>query len=563
MDLNFYKNGQEMEPRTYSNGKSQLDTIQEIIDGFEEHDIIYLKGVVGSGKSVIGIRTALELGGGIVSVPTKMLSRQYRDDYSKDDSYFEKDNGEKADIKVMKGRSNFQCPYLNKREGSLVADWKTNCQNSSLPCTKPLGENQKRSKTVKKCNWAGLVTNSDNIEATFDKRAQYCGVSGIWSCLLDRGDDGNYCPYWSQYVAGAYSDIVVMNSIKAKIETWIGRLPQKPLFVVDEADMFLDNLSSKLTLSEKRIEKLVKEMKNNGTKSKNIRSIEEVWQKLKDGKMNPFETLGRIHKTLEKAEMTNEFYWDIGKIMQHAKECSCNKKEDNDGNLKVEFIVANPGPILDDLLDKMGGKVLMMSATAPSKNVMREIFKIDPLIIEGETKFPGTIKQRSTSQEMKVNYDNWKNGKFRVEYFNLWDKITKLAEKPAFTPCHATKYLPKSVESDKITQNEALKGKGVSYSTKMDRGADLGEKESLILQKYPFPNTQDPLLKAMRKKLGESKFWKYYRDLARREFIQQVGRIMRDENAEKEFWSPDKKCHEALQKEWEGEIEKKLVIEHV
>ncbi len=88
----------------------------------------------------------------------------------------------------------------------------------------------------------------------------------------------------------------------------------------------------------------------------------------------------------------------------------------------------------------------------------------------------------------------------------------------------------------------------------MDRGADLEGMESVLILKYPRPDYSNPLIKATKKKLGDKKFWPYYRDIARRDFIQQVGRTVRSPDDEVEFWSPDKKCHDMLQKCWEGDI---------
>ncbi|KXB05012.1 hypothetical protein AKJ50_01810 [candidate division MSBL1 archaeon SCGC-AAA382A13] len=111
VSLDLYENGQKLEPLTYSNGKTQVDVVEEVLGAFESHDLVYLKAVVGSGKSAIGIRTALEMGGGAISVPTKVLSNQYYDDYYAGDKYFLKPSGDRAKITVFKGRRNFTCPH--------------------------------------------------------------------------------------------------------------------------------------------------------------------------------------------------------------------------------------------------------------------------------------------------------------------------------------------------------------------------------------------------------------------------------------------------------------------
>ncbi|KXA90933.1 hypothetical protein AKJ57_03070 [candidate division MSBL1 archaeon SCGC-AAA259A05] len=143
------------------------------------------------------------------------------------------------------------------------------------------------------------------------------------------------------------------------------------------------------------------------------------------------------------------------------------------------------------------------------------------------------------------------NYQFRKRYGRVRDEILERAERPCFVPVHATKYLPENVEN--LTEEKKDFG-GVTFTTKMDRGADLEGMKSVVLIKYPFPNLGDPLLKATRKRLGDKKFWMYYHDMAEREFIQQIGRTVRSTEDVVEFWSPDAECHQRLRQSREGEI---------
>lgn len=79
--------------------------------------------------------------------------------------------------------------------------------------------------------------------------------------------------------------------------------------------------------------------------------------------------------------------------------------------------------------------------------------------------------------------------------------------------------------------------------------------ESIVMLKFPFPNTQEPILKAMKLKLGDEKFWMYYRDIAKREFIQTIGRGLRHEDDWIELCSCDKTCFGYLDELWEGEVD--------
>jgi len=90
VELNFYSGEERLEPLKYSDGRDQLDVVKEVLKEFRTSDLVWLDGKVGSGKSVIGLRTALEMGGGIVSVPTNALSDQYHADYYRGDKHFAK-----------------------------------------------------------------------------------------------------------------------------------------------------------------------------------------------------------------------------------------------------------------------------------------------------------------------------------------------------------------------------------------------------------------------------------------------------------------------------------------
>ncbi|KXB01489.1 hypothetical protein AKJ44_02475 [candidate division MSBL1 archaeon SCGC-AAA261F17] len=219
---------------------------------------------------------------------------------------------------------------------------------------------------------------------------------------------------------------------------------------------------------------------------------------------------------------------------------------------KVTYFIPDPKPVLSSLRKKIGGKWLMMSATVQDREVLNQIYGIDPAFVEGEVKFPGKLIQRKLGPEVRVNNANWKNSSFKREYSRARDEVFRRAARPGFVPVHATKYLPEGM--DELTKTDRMERDGITFSTKMDRGADLKEMRSVILLKYPYPDLGDPLLRATRNRLGDKKFWIYYRDRSRREFIQQIGRTLRSPDDEVEFWSPDQICHENLQRDWRGEI---------
>ncbi len=539
LDLRLYDESDErLSPLSYSNGKNQSEVVEDILEAFESTDVVFLKGVVGSGKSVLGIRTALEYGGGLVSVPTKVLSDQYRSDYEQD-KYFLKENGEKSVISVLKGRDNFVCPYLEKEHPEW--DYKS-CQNRGLPCTRPLGDGESRMEALKECPfWGFIFPASPETKRKDEHVGSYESIFGEHS-LLSKGE----CPYWEQFRSYLSADVSVLNSKKWEIEAWIGRLPKSEITVIDEADAWLDGLCSKVGLTEGRIVGLLNDLRDNDLGSE-AEEVSNLWEEYMEGFEEPLELAEELSDILEMTAIDSNLYWQLKRVLSFQEEIVTQEEED-----KITYYIPDPKPILSDLRERVGGKWLLMSATVQDEDVLRRIYGIDPVFVEGEAKFPGKLVQKRTGAEKTVNNKKWKNQLFRRRYRKIRGEIFRRAERPGFVPVHATKYLPDDI--DDLTESDQKDVNGLTFSTKMDRGADLGEMNSVVILKYPFPGLGDPLLKAMRKRLGEKKFWMYYRDMARREFIQQVGRTVRSPDDVVEFWSPDKKCHKKLHQDWRGKI---------
>ena len=112
----LYENSKSLEPLVFSNGKTQEDVVKEVIKAINEgHKVIFIKGVCGTGKSAIALNIAKELGKASVVVPVKALQKQYEDDYM-GKKYLLKENNQKLKIKVITGRANHTCPYLQEQE---------------------------------------------------------------------------------------------------------------------------------------------------------------------------------------------------------------------------------------------------------------------------------------------------------------------------------------------------------------------------------------------------------------------------------------------------------------
>lgn len=572
VDLNFYSGEKKLDPLTYSDGRDQADVLKEVVDTLKTSDLVWLDGKVGSGKSVLGLRAALELGGGIVSVPTNALSDQYYRDYYRGNKYFLKPNGKRAQISVFKGRGNFTCPHKEADGRSTLGSLDLSCRDNHLPCTRELTSDETRLDALHDCDWAGTIATQagdDPYRHGFDTVLDYDSIEGDRRVLL-KNPNGEECPYWSQYRGYANADVLVMNGHKFRIETGIGRIPEKNLVVIDEADHFLDSLTNEVTISDRKIGAIltaIREQLDEGNSWGNASErelrdlLEEVGGlriELKNGRKDPLKAAKLFADMLKELgpdpnSIAGNLLWDLENLLEYDGEIEFEADLEHSMNPRVTFFVPDPSLILNSILDRLDTTVLFMSATKPTKYVLNEVFGIDPPIVKGETAFPGTLVQRRTGRETTVTASKYSDPSFQQNYERTRNTVFTRMQKPGFVPVHAYKYGPDGLR-EALKDRDAVEQKGVTFSTTMDRGSDLDHMNSVAVLKYPLPNIGDPYLQALRKRLGDDKFWKYVDDQARRELIQQVGRVTRTPDTIVEFWSPDEKCHRKLRRHWNGKI---------
>jgi len=83
----------------------QKQTIQEIRDYFKAgYEYVILESPTGSGKSAIGLTAGLYYNKGYLLTSQKILQTQYEVDYASND------------IKILKGKNNYPCVFLDNRE---------------------------------------------------------------------------------------------------------------------------------------------------------------------------------------------------------------------------------------------------------------------------------------------------------------------------------------------------------------------------------------------------------------------------------------------------------------
>ncbi|MFH1820857.1 MAG: helicase C-terminal domain-containing protein [Methanobacteriota archaeon] len=550
LDFGLYQSSGQLEPRRYTSGKTQADMIEEIVDAFGSNDIVFLKATVGSGKSAVGLRTILEFGRGIVSVPTKVLSDQYVAAYE-GEKYFMKEDGSKLKIGILKGRRNFRC----KLQADKGRDF--SCDNSSLPCKRHIDwkNGERRIDAVRACPHWGFVFRSELAKSIKDARkSPYVGIKGEWTWCM-KGD----CPYWQQFQAYVEADAIVMNSAKWAAELSAGRLPDVPITVVDEADYWLDSLAVKVSVTERTIGWLQDAVKRSlrfggedeETEMKDmVEELRDEWSENIAGKGNPIKLVQSLVKILNEIDETSgDTCWKLESVLEHKSHAEWEIWDKS-----ITYFVPDPKIVFESIREKVGGKWLLMSATSQSSVVMKDVFGIKPTFVEGETRFPGRLVRRRLGSEEVINYRKWADDGFKRKYWGMLERMMKKAKRPAFVPVHAHTYLHPGLRNKVRAGGDSYTFDDIMFTTKMDRGADLKGVKSVIILKFPFPDRSDPLLKGMERRLGQESFRSYYRDISGREFVQQIGRVLRSDEDEAEFWSPDEMCHSQLSRLWKGDM---------
>lgn len=302
MKWSLYDNEEFLKPLCFSNGKSQEDVTNEILESIKEgNKVILIKGVCGTGKSAIALNLAKEIGKTSIVVPGKNLQAQYKKDYE-GSKYLLKNDGSKLKISVVTGRKNHECkfirenqdaiPRISKEKNSslhdifegrkketknLMGDIKT-ADNPFIPCKIEIKE--RNWDKIKKYLNQNERINLKNFSTIKDvKRMSVAPVCPYWSPVLPANYDPNLsnirekkfyigvdgkerifhsripgCGFYEQFRSYIDSDVIVFNSMKYKLETLLGRKPKTELEVIDECDEFLDSFSNQKSVNLDRLQ---------------------------------------------------------------------------------------------------------------------------------------------------------------------------------------------------------------------------------------------------------------------------------------------------------------------
>ncbi len=491
----FSNSGEKLEPLKFSNGKTQADVVKEILDSISEgNKIIFVKGVCGSGKSVIALNLARHFNKISIVVPIKSLQEQYENDYTKDKFILKKD-GKPLKISVIKGRNNFRCPYSGER-----------ADDRELPCTIEIREKNtdqllkfidsnpnvekedfSTASDVRRMNiapacpyWSPLMPSEVQPKNLSDfQKKSYPAICGKEYALFQRKEG---CEYYDQYNSYVNSDVLIFNSMKYLIESSIGRKPETDIEIIDECDEFLDKfaderkininrlLSALMNLNPKEqdrkntLKELIHEINSilfDNSSETEIQKVNEsnfisIFEKIlenpnlaEDEEFNYYNNVVEIVRAFE--NLIDETYISIERTKieeDRGKLFSQNPKEDS---IFVTLVSINLAQKFKELVDS--NKVLvLMSGTLHSQEVLRDIFGIENFkIIEAETQNPGKINIIRTGLERNCSFANFNNGGVtRKIYLKILDACMAQAKPPTLIHVSAFKDLPTEKENEEM-----------------------------------------------------------------------------------------------------------------
>ena len=606
----LYKDNQKLEPLRFSNGKTQEDVVEEVVQLVQGGTkIIFLHGVCGTGKSAIALNIARVLGKAAVVVPVKGLQRQYQEDYM-GKMFLLKSNGEKLRISMITGRANHDSVFMPG----------ISCADPFLPDTIQLIE--KNFKIIKEYYEKNTLIQHKSALTNFNqlKRISIAPVNPYWSPIIPSKYNMNLpdakiksykglkdtdfifyhrkegCSYYDQYEAYLDSDVIIFNAAKYKIETALDRKPETEIDIIDEADEFLDSFSSQSELNLDRLKNSLANLYSEHDDTMDL--VDEIIKLIKLEEKNKKATGVDVNKIfhikdtnirkilslmLRDGNLESETYSDdsasnyVSKVLEIARQFEDFLDDtyltyrEYEKNLYVNLVTTNLSKRLQEILDKNKAFVFM-SGTLHSKTVLENVFGItDYKTVEAETILPGTIEIHQTGKEFDCKYSNFNSEHITKEnYFKVLSDCIEKATRPTLIHVNAFTDLPSDEETIKFSlkgliSREALielqksdkigrlisefkkKLSNILYSTKCSRGVDFPGDTccSVLFTKYPNPNTQNTFWKIL-KKTHPQYFWDFYKDKARREFLQRLYRALRSQEDHVFVLSPDSRVLEAV-----------------
>ncbi|GBE20068.1 MAG TPA: DUF2075 domain-containing protein [Candidatus Pacearchaeota archaeon] len=359
---NLYQNNKLLEPLIFSNGKSQADIVKEVLTAIEEgNKIIFIHGICGTGKSVIALNIARQLGKTSIIVPGKNLQTQYKKDYESE-KYLLKDNGTKLKISVITGRNNHKCKFLEDCKNSVPKETKEinsklsdifegkreeinherlkdlSADNHNIPCKIEIKEKNwnkiknylKQNKKINPQNfselrdvkrfsiagacpyWSPVLPEIYKLKS-FNERKKYAGLNNT-NFIFHQGEPG--CKFYEQFNSFIDSDVIVFNSLKYKLESALDRKPLTEVEIIDECDEFLDSFSNQRNINLNRLQNSLTRVFsfNEGV----VKATDEIHAILKQIRKN--ERINKAIKTNEIIPIKETGIYDLFRIFLDSHE---------------------------------------------------------------------------------------------------------------------------------------------------------------------------------------------------------------------------------------------------
>ncbi len=425
------------------------------------------------------------------------------------------------------------------------------------------------------------------------KQRRYEGLDGMTFVQYKRKPG---CPFYEQFDSYIDSDIIVFNSLKYKLETALLRKPKTEVEIIDECDEFLDGFSNERTINIDRLNNSLVQALGSGEGDED--KIEEIFQLLKhlekderiqdatiNGEILPLKATGifDILKIFLKEEWLNSiddesYLFDVletAKMFSEFMDESYTTFEKKEKGLFVNIVTTNLAKKLKQLIEK-NKAIVLMSGTLHSDKVLKEIFGLENFqIVDAETESQGRVEVKRTGTEMDCKYSNFSSDKFtREDYLISLDRCIREAPRPTLVHVNAFLDLPSEFEineyglgslvpREKVREMQIQDKRGkltkefkegkveILFSTRDSRGVDFpgDECRSIVFTKYPNPNVQNPFWKILMKNKPHH-YWDFYKDKARREFLQKIYRGLRFKEDHIYLLSPDTRVLEMAEKEF-------------
>ena len=425
------------------------------------------------------------------------------------------------------------------------------------------------------------------------KKRSYEGLDGMIFIQYKRKPG---CPFYEQFDSYIDSDVMVFNLLKYKLETALLRKPKTEVEIIDECDEFLDSFSNERRINFDRLQNSLMHALGAGEGDEN--RIEEIFELAKQLSNDP-----RIQNAVQSGEilpLKATGVYDIIKIFMKEEWVKSVDEESylfeiletskmfaefldesyvvffkKDKNFFAEIVTINLAKKFKQILEK-NKIIVLMSGTLHSPEVLKSIFGLDGFKkIDAEIESQGKVEIKRTGLEMDCKYSNFSMEKHsREDYLVALDKSVKEAPRPTLVHVNAFMDLPSefeiseynlkslaSRESVREMQIKDKKGKltkefkegkrEILFSTRDSRGVDFpgNECRSIVFTKYPNPNVQNSFWKILMKTRPQH-YWSFYKDKARREFLQKIYRGLRFKEDHLYLLSPDTRVLEMAKKEF-------------